>query len=323
MHNPWSAIEKPSVDYNVRLAKEDHPLKLFWGVDTKGRYLFAYDAASEGLPPKKLLPNLSGIDIHVARQESRGKLILVLQDNANWELFHALCCDLLRATEVTSDEASASAVIVRRLQRWQELLKKTRKDLLTPDEIKGLLGELCFLKTALVPSFGYDAATAAWRGPEGAPQDFSIGETAIEVKCQSGSTKPVVRISSADQLSPQLPVGYLVVYTFAGQAEDGPACITLNSTVAQIRSELTAASTTSRERFEDELFLTGYVTREEYDDYRFSIVSVKSYRLADGFPRIESRNLIAGVEAVSYSIRLDACAKFQSNPSWWPNSYEH
>jgi hypothetical protein len=323
MHNPWSAIEKPSVDYNVRLAKEDHPLKLFWGVDTKGRYLFAYDAASDGLPQKKLLPSLSGIEVHVTRQGSRGKLVLVLQDNANWELFHALCCDLLRATEATSDELAASAVIVRRLQRWQELLKKTRKDLLTPDEIKGLLGELCFMRTALAAAFGYDAAMAAWRGPEGAPQDFSIGETAVEVKCQSGGTKPVVRISSADQLSPQLPVGYLVVFTFAGQAEDGPACLTLNSMVGQIRNELAAVSTAARERFEDQLFLTGYVSREEYDDYRYSIVSVKCYRLGHGFPRIQSCDLIAGVEAVSYSVRLDACAKFQSNPQWWPNSYGH
>jgi len=35
MTNPWSAIEKPSSDLNVRLVDETHPLKLFWGVDSQ------------------------------------------------------------------------------------------------------------------------------------------------------------------------------------------------------------------------------------------------------------------------------------------------
>lgn len=322
MNNPWSAIEKPSVDFNVRLVDEQHPLKLFWGVDTRCRYLFAYDAAINGLPQKKSLPNLSGVELHVAPQGARGKLLLVVQDNANWELFYALCSDLVRATASVKDESAASIVIIRRLQRWQELLRRTRPRILTPDQIKGLMGELLFLKGPVSAAFGYDAAIVAWRGPEEGPQDFAIGETAVEVKCQSGGSKPVVRISSADQLSPQLPFGYLVVYTLAGQASDEPASLNLNSVVAQIRNDLAGASASSRERFEDLLYMAGYLTCDEYDDLCFSVVSIKSYQLADGFPRIVNSGLIAGVESVSYSIRLEACAPFQSKPPWWPPHYE-
>ena len=323
MNNPWSAIEKPTVDFNVRLVDETHPLKIFWGVDTKSRYLFAYDAAISGLPQKKSLPNLSGLEVHVSPQGARGKLVLVVQDNSNWELFYALCSDLVRATAMVNDESTASIVIIRRLQRWQELLKKSRPGILTLDQIKGLMGELLFLKGPLSITFGYDAAIVAWKGPEDAPQDFSIGETAVEVKCQSGGSKPMVRISSADQLSPQLPCGYLVVFTLAGQASDEPGSISLNTIVAQIRNDLTGASVSSRERFEDLLYMGGYLTCDEYDDIRFSVVSVKSYQLADGFPRIVSSELIAGVESVSYSIRLEACTKFQSKPQWWPSNYEY
>lgn len=323
MNNPWSAIEKPTIDFNVRLVDETHPLKLFWGVDTRCRYLFAYDAEINGLPQKKSLPNLSGVEVHVAPQGPRGKLVLVVQDNANWELFYALCSDLVRATAMVKDESAASIVIIRRLQRWQELLRRSRPQILRPEEIKGLMGELLFLKGPLSTAFGYDAAVAAWRGPEEAPQDFSIGETAVEVKCQSGGSKPVVRISSADQLSPQLPCGYLVVYTLAGQAGEEPGSMTLNSLVALIRDDLTGASVASRERFEDLIYMAGYLTCEEYDEYRFSVVSIKSYLLADGFPRIVNSGLIAGVEFVAYSIRLEACASFQSKPQWWPSNYEY
>lgn len=323
MNNPWSAIEKPFADFNVRLVDAAHPLKLFWGVDAKCRYLFAYDAAINGLPQKKSLPNLSGVEVHVAPQGPRGKLVLVVQDNLNWEIFYTLCSDLVRATVMVKDESTASTIIIRRLQRWQELLRKSRPKILRPEEIKGLIGELLFLKGPLSTVFGFEDAVAAWRGPEEAPQDFSIGETAVEVKCQSGGSKAVVRINSVDQLSPQLPFGYLVVYTLASQAEDEPGSLTLNSLVAQIREDLTRASVTSRERFEDLIYMSGYLACEEYEEYRFSIVSLKSYQLVEGFPRIVNSNLAAGVESVSYSIRLEACTSFQSKPQWWPTNYEY
>lgn len=153
MNNPWSAIEKPSSDFNVRLVDEAHPLKLFWGVDTQRRYLFAYDATVTCLPEKKALPRLSGIELYVVPQGARGKLVLVLQDNANWELFYALCSDLVRATGDVKDESAAAIVIIRRLQRWQELLRRTRPRTLSPEEIKGLMGELLFLKTTLPGTF--------------------------------------------------------------------------------------------------------------------------------------------------------------------------
>ncbi len=317
MRNPWAAIDKPDKDFNVMLVSAEHPLKLFWGVDTQLRYLFAYDSHFAGLPPKKNLPNLAGIEMYVVQQGDRGKLLLVLQDKANWELFHALCSDLVRATEKISDEHAASIVIVRRLQRWQELLGKVRPSLLSSEQIKGLLGELLFLSTPLAAAFGYDEAITAWRGPEGAPQDYSIKDTAVEIKCQSGGTKPVVRISSADQLSPQLPNGYLVVYTLANQSKDDPGAVDLNSVVQDVRNKLTAAADTSRERFEDLLYLAGYVTREEYSDKKYTVVSVRCYRLKDGFPRIVSSELIPGVESVTYDVRLDRCAEFQAKPDWW------
>ena len=318
MNNPWSAIEKPDSDFNVRLVDDTHPLKLFWGVDARSHYLFAYDAGCEGLPPKKALPSLSGVDVYCSLHGGRGKMVLVLQDNSDWEIFHALCSDLIRATLEVRDEAAASNIILRRLQRWQELLRRTRPGILTPDQIKGLMGELLFLRGPLASAFSTDTAVGAWRGPEGAPQDFSFGEASVEVKCQSGGTKPVVRINSADQLSPQLPFGWLVVYTLARQDTKQPGSTTLNLLVTQIRSALSGSSEVGRERFEDLLYMAGYITREEYDDYLFSVVSVKTYQLLPGFPRITGGDLIAGVESVNYAVRLDACAEFLARPPWWP-----
>lgn len=317
MNNPWAAIEKPTSDLNARLVDETHPLKLYWGVDTKNRYSFAFDAPAAALPQKMSLPVLSGVELCVVPQGLRGKLLLVLQNNADWEIFFALCSDLIRATHSIGDETAGSAAILRRLQRWQELLRRNSPQILSPEEIKGLMGELLFLGNPLAATFGFDAAVIAWRGPEHAPQDFAVGETAIEVKCQAGGSRPVVRISSADQLCPQLPDGYLVVYTLARQTESAPGAVSLNTLVSDIRQDLANASASTRERFDDLLLLAGYLPREEYEEHRFSTVEVKSYHLVDGFPRVLASTLSPGIESVAYSIRLEHCVKFMARPQWW------
>jgi len=92
----------------------------------------------------------------------------------------------------------------------------------------------------------------------------------------------------------------------------------LNSIVAAIRDELAGSSASSRERFDDLLYLTGFIVREEYDEFRFAVVSLKCFKLDDGFPRIHTSTLIPGVESVSYSVILESCSKFQAKPQWWP-----
>jgi len=317
MNNPWSMIERPDSDFNVRRVGNEHPLRLFWGRDTFGRYLFIYDTDVANLPEKRVYPNLTGIALNTAREPAGGKLVLRLNETANWELFHALCSDLVRATSGLEDGPTAGAVIVRRLNRWQELLKKGRSGILDVGSIKGLIGELRFLVDRIAPEFGWHEAVSCWKGPEGSPQDFAVHQTAIEIKCQAGSSKPHVRINSPEQLDPQLPEAYLIVYTIADAEEADVEGFTLNDLVARVRSILETEAQAARERFEDLLYMAGYVTTEEYDEYRFCVIAAKSFRLDEGFPRIRSSELISGIENVSYTVNLEACSGFEGKPDWW------
>ena len=312
MSNPWSEIEKPPADVNTLLAHKNHPLHLYWGVDSKGQYLFVIDVAESSQPDKKELPDLEGIKTWKTVYNKRCRLVLLLNEVKNWELFCALCEDLMRASQTFEEERAAIAVVVRRLRRWQEFLKNHHDRILTLEEIKGLLGELIFLEGSVASKFGWDDAISFWKGPEGAPQDFAIHTTAVEVKCQSGSSKAVVKISSVDQLDPQLPVGYLVVHTLATADERSDEFFTLNSKVAEIRRMLDSSSDATRERFENLLFLAKYYVHERYDDYVFQRVSTRSFLLADGFPRLVHDNVAVGIQNVRYDLELDACAPFEA-----------
>ena len=317
MSNPWEEIDKPGNDFNVRLVSEKHPLSLFWGRDTHGRYLFIYEVHAEFAPERKSIINLSGITLGVVRNGDRARLVIILNETTNWELFYSLCFDLIRATSSVENPGAGTRLILRRLTRWQEFLKRKRPGILSPEEIKGLIGELLFLEERVVPAFGWKTAVASWKGPEEAPQDFAIHEIAVEVKCQSGGSQPSVRITSAEQLIPQLPEGYLVVYTISSADVEEAEGFSLNGLVERIRDRLEAAQEATRERFEELLFLSGYTMREEYDESKYKRIAAKCFQIRDDFPRIQLSSIPAGIERVSYSLRLGACEPYEFSPSWW------
>ncbi|PXA05722.1 hypothetical protein DDZ13_02295 [Coraliomargarita sinensis] len=322
MKNPWHEIEKPDIDFNVRLVGESHPLRLYWGRDTQGRYLFIYESPPGMIPDRKSLPKLAGISVVVAFSASDTKLVLILNDTVNWELFHSLCEDLVRATSSIDKDEHGSVIFLRRLSRWQEFLKRERSGILSNEAIKGLIGELLFLTDKVAKSFSWSDAVSFWKGPEDAPQDFAVHDTAVEVKCQSGGSKPSVRVTSAEQLVPQLPRGFLAVYTIASADPGDPEAFTLNGLVAVIRSNLQAESENTRERFEDLLFMAGYTTREEYDEQFFMRIALKCYEIVDGFPRIEMASIPDGIERLSFTLRLESCSSFAATPDWWEENNE-
>jgi hypothetical protein len=119
-----------------------------------------------------------------------------------------------------------------------------------------------------------------------------------------------VRITSVDQLNPQLPRGFLVVQTLAtADADDGEA-FTLNSLTQRIRDSLIDAIPATRERFEALLFSAGYLHHEYYDSLVFQRVATATYRLAEGFPRLMPGTIPAGIQRVTYQLELEACAPF-------------
>lgn len=312
MNNPWSTITKPVNEFNVRLVSDQHPLRLYWGVDSRGRYLFVVEAAPESMPDRRSLPELAGVRVGAATAEGCARLVFLLNETQNWELFLALCNDLVTASSAATGEAAAMLILVRRLQRWHEFLRRQRSPVLPLEELKGLIGELLFLKDTLAPRFGWDVGVASWKGPEDAPQDFAVYETAFEVKCQSGSSKPWVRITSIDQLNPQLPRAFLVVQTLATAGNDSPGAFTLNSLVQEIRSALEGASESTRDRFDNLLFLAGYLTSEKYDEFVFQRIASRAFQVTEGFPRLMPADIPQGIERITYQLSLEVCAPFEA-----------
>ena len=73
-----------------------------------------------------------------------------------------------------------------------------KKELISDEQIKGLIGELLFLTDNMIPNYGETRAIQAWSGQEMTRKDFSIDDTWVEVKTIDFG-KPTVVISSLEQ----------------------------------------------------------------------------------------------------------------------------
>lgn len=312
MKNPWQVIQIPQHEFNVRLVSDTHPLRLYWGRDVRGQYLFVVQLSLEAMPDRNKLPEISGINVIAIKAPDCVRLVLVLNETEDWEIFKALCTDLIHASKTASSDISAAAVLALRLSRWCKLLKRDRKHIMSPEAVKGLIGELLFLETVLAPRFGWDFSMSFWKGPMGSPQDFAVHDTAVEVKCQSGISRPYVQISSIEQLEAQLPNLYLIVYTLATAEHDTNREFSLNSLIDRIRLALDAASEMSRELFESLLFQAGYIRLDSYDDPCFWCVATHIFHVTDKFPRLTTALIPDGISRATYQISLDACAPFSS-----------
>ena len=312
MINPWDEIQRPEQNFNVRLVDEKHPLALYWGKGVHGEYLFVIQIPKTVEPPKlQALPALAGIQLAMVPAATCSRLVLLLKETANWELFKLLCRDLIYATEALPAPSAAVEAILLRLRRWHELLKSERKNKLSPEVVKGLCGELLFMKEVLAPKFGWRAAISFWKGPLGAPQDFAVHEVAIEVKTQMGGTTPSIRISSLDQMDPVLPTFFLVVNTLA-TADAGEGVFSLKTLVEQIRDALDAEDVATCEVFESLLFQLGYQPDEAYAAPLYKKVARQTFRVAEGFPRLLPAAIPEGITKVTYSIALANCLPFIS-----------
>ena len=147
----------------------------------------------ESLPP----PGVVEITCN-QRTDQEYAIILQLARQEYDEIFGRLCQDLVDATSDASPANGAEAIL-RRLGRWRKLLEVGQRTTLSEMALRGLIGELWFLRSVALDRVGVDSAVKGWVGPLDAPQDFVLGEVVVEIKTSSPGAQKV-SITSLQQL---------------------------------------------------------------------------------------------------------------------------
>ena len=260
-----------------------------------------------GLPD---FPASKGIELSISTvspgRSGRMRLILALADPEFLDVFSSLADDIVRTLVAATDEAEAVAQLVDRLRTWQEFLRRSGSQGMSREARRGLYGELVFLRDHLLKVLSETDAVMAWTGPSGAPHDFQTPYGSVEVKTTAAASPHSFRVSNIRQLDDGGVAALFVCVVKVDESESGEE--TLPAAIDQLRSALGA----SAKQLDEPLIKAGYIEAQRtlYQSPRYSIRSPRFFRIGDGFPRLLESEIPSGVERVSFSVAMAACADF-------------
>ena len=301
---PWANLQSGATD--ARRVLSDGRFDFFWIV-TGRREPGLLLQLPAGFQSGATLPVMR--NLHIALQDvgARPALVLLLRDDEQTELFETLCRDIVEWAERAQDVSDAVARMIRRTMRWHHLLRGGRSDKLSPEEQRGLIGELQFLHE-LIDHLGPLGAVQAWTGPAGSAKDFEMGTLYVEVKARRGAAHPHVQISSEVQLS-DVEDARLFLRVLPVDSVPPPNGLTLTQHVDTLEALFAQADLEALDLWEQALADTGFDHAHDYSDRRWIAGPARTYEVTEGFPRIAAP-VPAGVSGVRYSIALDACEPF-------------
>lgn len=312
--DPWEEIDPPGIADSVAARRVDAnlPWNFYWARGVDGRVLLTLRHATDSAPTARL-PRLRDIEVSLSPPDESGTQILAfkLLDANQQDIFETLCKDIICAATLTESEAAAVSAALSRTWRWHHLLRGGSGTLLSPEEQKGLLGELFVLERLLLPRIDASSAVTAWRGPMGAPKDFQIARVAIEAKSRRGGATPSVYVTSESQLDESgVDSLFLYVVELDEAPMDSKQGVTLHDVAERIRGRLNSVNPGSTAILETRLSAAGYRIEDDYSGHRWLEGATHIYLVSGDFPRITSGEVRSGVSNVRYSVSLSDCEPF-------------
>lgn len=236
-------------------------------------------------------------------------LNLVLVDKQFKDVFDTLVADVLAAVINESDIKVILKNYSNRLIKWQSLFERFKQQGLTPEEQRGLYGEIFFLRKFIKFSSDFLNIINSWVGPEKQIRDFQSGTWSVEIKTTHQNNHQIVHISSERQLDTR-DMGNHFLYHLSLEARQQSG-ETLNQIVDSV-SEYLSTDFNSLNRFKNKLLEVGYFDqhRHLYEHTGYFIRQDVFYKVENDFPRIEERDIRNGVGDVKYSIVISQCSDF-------------
>lgn len=273
-----------------------HPLDLYLGYNDLGKKTLALiiDEVPLDFQSTKL------IEVKVASREDGKKAVgFSLIDDTETDIFFRFCEDIYESTKLVKPNDSIK-VINNRWNRWINMFKNPHPLIMGEKEIRGLIGELVFLRDYMFNKYSIDRAITSWMGPNSSHKDFEVNNTWYEIKTCYQSSKSIT-VSSIEQLDANID-GHLCIIELEDSNKYVDGCLTLNKIISQITKMIT--NEIIKQDFLKKLTSVGYMFFEEYDNFIYYCKKINRYLVNDKFPRLKKENLPKEIATVSYELLI-------------------
>lgn len=256
--------------------------------------------------------NLQEIQVDIvpdSNGDGKNMLIFKLLNNQHKDIFAILCDDLILSIANETNENKLINILLNRFEKWKSLFNKLSQPGLSPEDQRGLFGELFFLRKFLQSSSDYQNILNTWVGPSKEIRDFQHGNWALEVKTTIGNNHQKVQISSERQLDTSHLEYLFLYYISLEKAQDSGE--TLPEIISSVK-DILLFDTISLNRYKAKLYEAGYFDHHEelYNNSGYHIRQDNYYLVEGDFPRLQENELRNGVGDVKYSIIVSLCQHY-------------
>ncbi|WP_415370912.1 PD-(D/E)XK motif protein [Patiriisocius sp. Uisw_047] len=273
--------------------------------------IFSVEIPSEIKVHPNYLKRFSGVEVQVLLVvNNKRELAILLLEEELTDVFILFIEDIIKSLLPLKNSEEVLLIISNRINYWKKLFGKFSSDLLTPQQQRGLFGELFFIKKLLDNNTDIKKTIEAWQAPLATNQDFYFNRKAVEVKT-SKSNSPTIKIANEFQLDiTGLNQLYIAFFKLNEYPDDKNTLLKL---IIEIRGLLNHTPSSLNE-FNSKLEYMR-VTSElevEYDKTGYSVRSEKYYHITEKFPKITSSMINDAISKVSYEISPNGCNAFET-----------
>ncbi|WP_430809569.1 MULTISPECIES: PD-(D/E)XK motif protein [unclassified Carboxylicivirga] len=252
------------------------------------------------------LKRFTGVEIQFLPTK---ELIIILQENELFDVFVMFVEDIIKSISITHVHEEALIRISQRVSYWKRLFGKFTGGLLTPQQQRGLYGELLILEHLLNECKNHTMVMDSWQAPTATNQDFYFNTSAIEVKT-SKSNHPSIKIANEFQLDCTSFEHLYVAFIKLSELPEGEN--TLLNKINEIRNIL-RLSPILVDDFNLKLSFLGINSdvESEYNKTSYKIRKTTFYKVTDEFPKIISSMVDKAVTHISYEVSPNECDEFE------------
>ena len=276
------------------------PLELLLGVDKEGRKAIRFVGDFE---PVKVT-GTKAIAVKHFQNNGHNCIQFSLLDPETADPFYKFIDDLVDATRKLSNQNEGYSFVIKRFSRWKRMFVP-RKEILSENNIMGLIGELYFLLSYMIPKYGEQKAIESWSASDPTVKDFSIDDTWYEIKT-TGPKAKTIHINSVEQLE-FANAGSLILVRLEKMANAYQG-LTLNLMVKTLMDKIVSPEVL--ENLQLKLEQRGYVINEKYDDYVYECKEMTRYFVDHNFPVIKKENLDEAISEAEYDLLLEKLKKY-------------
>lgn len=240
-------------------------------------------------------------------------LCIILNDDFFKDLFDDLILSIYSKIYNISNTEEYSELFTRHFFKWSAFFKNKKTDSLSRDQVKGMIGELFYLKNLLLNSeLIVDDILLSWRGPYDEGHDFVFEFRDYELKTIE-SSKNNVRISSEFQLESEKGKELVLVVIFVNtDIENG---LSLKSLINDIKT-IVLDKLGDNSIFINALAQKGLTIGDldQFEIYRYTPIEEISYdSKRENFPKLIRSSIPEEINKLNYNIRLNLIEEFIIN----------